>query len=215
MASFYLQPQDNPEFLYELHATTEVNVTFTSSVSSYPIETGSDVSDNVVMSPAEVTFSGVLTDVKQAGSFLSLSAVTDLLTGSSPDYQITIDEYVNELRARQFNKELFYVYYSGDNDGELEDIQSAILTSLKINKDNTLGNSWNVDVTMTEVRLASRAQLDAQPSADYGDLLKGNESGGANSASGTANQEDGYRRGLWDKYNPTTGDYQVTGLRII
>ncbi len=200
MASFYLQPHDNPEFLYELHATTDVQVTFASEVTSYPIETGSDVTDNVVMSPAEVTFKGVLTDVKQAGSYLSLSALADAITGTTPEYQITIAEYVNELRARQFNKELFYVYYSGDNAGDLEDIEIAILTSMTISKDPSLGNSWSVDVTLQEVRLASRAVLDAQPSADYATLTASNEKGSANTANGDVNEEDSWRRGAGTKY---------------
>ena len=201
MANFYLQPVNDPTILYELHATTDIKASFQSTVTTYPIETGSDVSDNVVMSPATVSFTGVLTDVKQSGSFLSLSFIKDAITQTLPDVQIPYFDYINELRQRQFAKELFYVYISGDNAGEIEDIELAIITDFSINKDTSLGQSWSVDISLQEVRLASRAQLEAQPAVDYSELTAANTQGSGNTGGVDAAEDNQIREGLFTKSN--------------
>ena len=203
MASFYIQPENRPAILYELHATTSINVSFQSTVTEYKVEKGKDVSDNVVVGAATVSFSGILTDVKQS-AFTVSNFIQEELLQKIPDYQIPIDEYIEDLRARQANRERFYVYFSGDNTKEgLEGIDYAILTSLDLSKTTELGNSWSIDISMKEVRLASRAQLEAQPSVDYSELLASNSAGAGNSANGDISEEEAWRKGYhtWYKKN--------------
>ncbi len=196
MANFYLQPQSDIMSLYELHATTDISVSFASEVTSYPIEDGSDVTDNVVLSAIEVSFQGILTDVKQEGSLLSIDTVKNLLTSQKDEAAIKAKaEYIEDLRRLQKEKEIFLVYFSGDNDGELSDLELAILTQFDISKTAEIGSSWEVSVTLQEIRVATRAQVDAQPSADFSALLAANKKGAGSSADLTKVEQEGVNTG--------------------
>ena len=194
MASFYLQPLSDINSLYELHATTDISVSFGSSVTSYPIEDGADVTDNVVLEPIVVSFQGILTDVSQASSLLSVDQIINRLTSQKDEAAIKSKvEYIENLRTLQRDKELFLVYFSGDNDGELSDLETAILTGMDINKTAEIGSSWEVSVEMQEARLASRAVTGAQPLVDY---VIPNENADANCAGVDGDQSDQIEKNL-------------------
>ncbi|MCP3921259.1 MAG: hypothetical protein GY714_01610 [Desulfobacterales bacterium] len=179
MASFYLTPFGEPEKKYELHATTNINVSFSSTVTNYPIETGSSVSDNVVMNPASVSFRGVLTDVAQSKT-VSITSALNLISGKNPDVPKKLEEYIKDLRDLQFKKTVFTVSFSGNDDGKISGIQKAILTKFDISKDASLGKSWEVDITLQEIRFASRALTVDAPKDDFKHLTAKNkeDSGG-------------------------------------
>lgn len=163
--NFYLQPVNSPTDIYELHATTDIQVTFPSKVTNYPTQTGKVVSDNVVIDPETVSFTGVVTDVKQSG-FSPISFVTNQFTDDQGTPK-KWSEYIEDLRRLQKQKETFYVYFSGDNDGELADFEHAILTQFDINKDVSLGNAWGVNVTLQNVRYASAAEIVSEPQGAF------------------------------------------------
>ncbi|MCP4394937.1 MAG: hypothetical protein GY804_11825 [Alphaproteobacteria bacterium] len=174
MASFYLTPFGKPDKKYELHATTNINVGFSSTVTNYPIETGSSVSDNVVMNPASVSFTGVLTDVAQSKE-ISITNALNLIAKNNPEVPKKIEEYINDLRSLQFKKTVFTVYFSGNDDGKISEIQKAILTKFDISKDSSLGKSWAVDVTLQEVRFATPAKTVDAPKDDFKHLTAKNK----------------------------------------
>ncbi len=179
MASFYLSPDGEPDTRYELHATTNIKVGFSSTVTNYPIETGSAVSDNVVMNPASVSFTGVLTDVAQSKE-ISITNALNLITNKNPEVPKKLELYIQELRDLQFNKTVFTVFFSGDDDGKISQINKAILTQFDINKDSSLGKSWAVDITLQEVRFATPAKTVDAPKDDFKHLTAKQKEGSGN-----------------------------------
>lgn len=167
MASFYLSPIDAPEVIYELHATTSIQVGFSSSVTNYPIETGSSVSDNIVMNPETVSFSGFLTDVSQTAGFSPITFITNLIKDNDKGSPKKLKEYIEDLRLLQFEKIVFKVFFSGDSDTFAGEIDFAILTQFDLSKDPSLGTSWGVTVTLQQVRFAQQAQLVAVPAEAF------------------------------------------------
>ncbi len=165
---FYISPIDNPFVAYELHATTAIDVSFKSSISSQPSENSLSQSDNVVLDPVTVKFTGVLTEVKRGGGIIS--QVQNLVSGATED--ISIGEYITSLRSAQEDKLLFNVYFSGDAETEniLDPIRSVIITDLSIHKDATLGKSWKVTLTLQEESTIGRtgegSRIDQTTSGD-------------------------------------------------
>lgn len=200
MANFYIQPQNEPTILYELHSTTAVTATFSSELTTYPVESGAVVTENIVMKPATVSFNGILTDVKQNAGFSPITLFSNLLTEAEGTPN-KLSEYIEDLRRRQFNKELFFVYFSGVN-AELSDIETAVITTLSISKDPSIGTSWQVSLDMQEVRLADPALTEAIPSDDFHDLLAANAGSGANPSGVDGNQKEKWREGLFTKVSP-------------
>ena len=171
MANFYISPVrenlSDPEIIYELHATTQVRVGFSSTVTNYPTETGSVLSDNVVMNPDTVSFTGILTDVSQTAGFSPISIFEDFVRGDNDAVPRKLETYIEDIRMLQFEKEVFKVYFSGDNDGIIANIEFAILTQFDLNKDPTLGQSWSVTVALQEIRFAQQAQLVGVPAEAF------------------------------------------------
>jgi len=167
MASFFIIPSDT-EFnntMYELHATSNIDVTFKTSFSKQPTQGSGAQSDNIIVDPIVVKFVGVLTDVSIGGGLID--QISDRLTKWPSPFVLTIGDYIEELRQLQIEKTLFDVTFSGDattggkkvglgltnrrtNNNTLESVKKAIITVLHIHKDASLGTSWKVDITLQQ-----------------------------------------------------------------
>lgn len=179
MGKFFIQPKGELDIFFELNATTDISISHASRVTSYPVESGANASDNVVIEPVKIELSGVLTDVKQAG-FVGL-------TRSSQDYKKHPEEYIKNLEDRVNNKELFTLYATDS----LRPIDNVVVTSFKVRKDNKLGgNSWSVSLSLQQVRKASRAQVDVVVDDEFSNLLAGKTTSGANSSDLDGKQQE-------------------------
>jgi len=95
MASkFYIKTFDS--VIYELSATTDINVAITSKASSNPVENGQTLTDNIVVGNDTLSMSGRLTDIIQRGDSRAKTPF----------------EFITELETRIGFKEVFTVYYS-------------------------------------------------------------------------------------------------------
>ena len=162
---FFLRPLGLPENFtksYELHATTDIDVTFKTSFSKQPTQSSKTQSDNIVVDPIVIKFTGVLTDVAQGGGLIS--TIQNRAFDTDGTDVLSIGEYIEELRGLQIDKTLFDVTFAGDattgqragvfgrptaNNG-LAPVQKAIITSLQIHKDASLGKSWKVNLTLQQ-----------------------------------------------------------------
>lgn len=174
MASFYLVPYSNRRLLYELSATTDVQVAYTSEVTSYRVDSGMQVSDNVFMNPVEVTFTGVISDIQT----------------TAVDKPLPVREYLEGLKRLQRNKEVFSVGFSGNAVNGVSGLRYAVITELSISKDETLGSSWGVTITMKELRSAALASITLKPWVEFSHLLEGNSDADGNTASASKQPTD-------------------------
>jgi hypothetical protein len=200
MGKFYLQTSEvdrntGDYVLYELHATTNISIAMTSTLTTYPIESGADVADNIVVKNKKIDLSGIVTDVSQAGTTVS-GSTTDLLTSQAQDgNQIrSVEHYIEELKKRIDNKETFTVHFSN----VLKPIRNCVITNFTYNKTNTLGGeAWMIKISLSEARFANRARFVAEPALDWQPLLAGLEK--SNAAKSGASDKNGAAAGLQAK----------------
>ena len=178
MGLYYIQPKGELEIFYELNATSDISMTSASSVTSYPIESGANASDNVVIDPRKADLSGILTGVRQAG-FRSI-------TNTEEGHESHPEDYIRGLEQRINNRELFNIYATDSIDPML----NCIITSFKISQDNQTGyTSWKVSLSLQQIRTATRAQIDVVVDADFAELVANKTSSGANSADADGKQQ--------------------------
>ncbi len=176
MGQFYIHPTDDFNLFFELNATTSITLTQESTITSYPIEDGSQVSDNVVLSPRTVSLQGVITSVYQSG-FRPIRIDHTWTEGKA-----FISDFVMELRQNIDDKVLFDVTTTDT----LEDLTRCIITNFTIDKDNTLGgDSWKVSLDLQQIRTATRAQVSIVVDADFTTLLAAKSKSGQSSSDTT------------------------------
>lgn len=189
MGKFYIQPQGDLNTFYELSATTDINLSHGSTVTSYKVEDGSDRSDNVVVTPRTATLKGVITDVVQAG-FQPIKASDKQATDSNTQF---IEDFISGLRTRIDNKELFNVYTTD----LVDPLIGCSITGFTISKDNSLGgNSWFVTLELQQIRTASRAKVIVALDADFSAMLSAKEKANQNSADADEKQKKRVNQGL-------------------
>lgn len=209
MPNFYLQPKSYEKLFFELHATTEISVSFPSKLTSYPIETGQEVTDNIVLEPITVSFSGIITDV---GSFSSIgrNAADDAITNNDNNTLLSIEDYIFYLRKLRSEKEVFAVWFSERISG-IDFIDSAILTTFDLSKTTEIGSSWNVKIGLTEVRFANKAEVTSEPNADWRDRLATNKEASASTGGVTNPQKETTIQGLISSRNYSADGTKLSG----
>lgn len=142
MATYYIQ-EVLTGAIFELTATTEVQISSVGDLTEFPLEDGSDASDNFVSKGRDITFSGVITSI------------------NSSDGDLLPIAFFRLLDSIKKAKGLFNVYYHP----EAPAINNCALVSLSATQDTTNGyislgsHSLKVTFTAKEVRFASRGEL--------------------------------------------------------
>ena len=185
--SFYLQRTDDSSDVYELHATTDISVNYSSSVTSFPVSDRRTASDNVVINPITITLRGVVTDVKQSSSLLSYGKVAEIFSGEGEAEGVkekTSEEYINDLIGHIEGAQLFDVYLP-----TVEPLEKCIITNFSINKSASYGgDSWMVSLDIQQVREATLTVSAANPAEPYRSLLAG-ETGANGSGTGVDGEQ--------------------------
>lgn len=144
-----------------LHATTEVSVSYPSSVTSFPVESGATITDNIIRGSDSVTFSGVITDL-----FTSIAldeTGTSVATDPTVDLVRKSQEYVDRFKAKIDAKKTFDVYFGGSNP-----IKNCVATDFNIKRDKSVGNTgYIISINFQQVRFKSASEVSAQPNADF------------------------------------------------
>lgn len=139
MSVFYFTDKEGN--YYELSSTTKVSVSEQGRATTNPVESGKAITDNFVLEPRVINFSGVITNIKVIGQDT---------TRVKP-----VDQWINDIRQLRINKSLIDVYVDS-----LDIIPSCLITSFNIEKTSIHGLSgWGCDFTMQEILVSERARL--------------------------------------------------------
>lgn len=140
---FYFIRQDNGE-AYEMNSTTDVNISKDMIVTRRAVESGKSISDNSYLENAVVTFSGLITNIRNASTL------------------INTDQFINEINdlRSQDPRVLVDVYADG------QFVLNCLITNFSMNKTVNEGKgAWKTEFTLKEVEFAERAALVFIPEA--------------------------------------------------
>lgn len=147
MSVYYIEAKvDSATVLYTLDATTDIAYSLVSSISSHPVENGSNISDNIFNQNKTVSFSGFISDVK------SITNQTNMPT----------KDYIEGLEKIRDEKILFTLYFSSN----LAPLPNCFFESVDIEQggdqgsietDTSLINSFKVKLAIKQLRLVDAA----------------------------------------------------------
>ena len=140
---FYFIRQDNGE-AYEMSATTNITITKDMIATERAVESGKSITDNSYLENAQVSFSGLITNIRNASTLLNVDQF--------------INE-INELRAED-PRVLVDVYADG------QFVENCLIVSFNINKTASEGlGAWKTDFRLQEIEFSERAALVLVPEA--------------------------------------------------
>ena len=166
MSVFYFT--DKQGNYYELSATTRVSVTEPSRATTNPVESGKAITDNYVIEPRVINFTGVITNL--------------LVIGQDATRVKSVDQWLNDIRQIRLNKEFVTAYVE-----DLNIIPNCLITSFDIDKDKTHGLSgWGCSFTMQETLVSDRARIVEFPTSKegYSDDVSGKRNSGNQTTKG-------------------------------
>jgi len=150
---------NKPQFT-ELTCTSEVSVNFKNKVSSFPVESGSYISDHVSNSPVEITFTGVVSDI----------------FNYSLDYGDTVENTIKTLKALRDSNTPFTVSIA-DN---LDSYSNCVFTDFMISQSSGKGTSWDVRLGMVQIQIGSASSLETYPDNEIKDQHAAKNNQGSN-----------------------------------
>lgn len=139
MSVFYFT--DSSGNYYELSSTTRVSVSEPSRTTTNPVESGKAVTDNYVIEPRIITFSGVITNIT--------------VIGQDTNRVRPVDQWLDDIRKIRLKKDFVNVYIE-----DLNIIPNCLITSFDIDKTKEHGLSgWGCSFSMQEILVSDRARL--------------------------------------------------------
>lgn len=139
MSLFYFTDKEGN--YYELSSTTRIHVSEMARATTNPVEAGKAITDNYIIEPRTITFSGVITNIR--------------VIGQQEDRAKPVDQWINDIRQLRIKKELIDVYID-----TLDIIKGCLITSFDIDKSKEQGSSgWNCSFVMQEILVSDRARL--------------------------------------------------------
>ena len=148
MSVFYFTDKEGN--YYEMSSTMHVSLSESGRATTNPVESGKAITDNFVMEPRIITFSGLITNIK--------------VIGQQEDRVKDVDQWINDIRTLRISKELVSVYVH-----DLNVIPNCLITTFDIDKNKSHGLSgWGCNMVFQEILISQRAsQIDfpeAKPS---------------------------------------------------
>lgn len=148
MSIFYLEVDGR---IYAMNATTDITRNSSGTLSSSLVEDGNYSSDNYVVKPVTISFTGLITDIS---------------TFDDTNFHKTTEQYLNGLKSAQIQKIPIKVFYSDKQPPD----SNCFFTSFSHSQDSTVGrhkggsNAFNVNFTLQKTRFAAGARAVARPS---------------------------------------------------
>ncbi len=134
-----------------MNATTDITRNSSGTLSSSLVEDGNYSSDNYVVKPVTISFTGLITDIS---------------TFDDTNFHKNTDQYLNGLKSAQIQKIPIKVFYS---DKQAPD-SNCYFTSFSHTQNSEVGrhkggsNAFNVNFTLQKTRFAAGARSVARPS---------------------------------------------------
>lgn len=167
MSLFYFT--DKGGNYYELSSTTRIHVSEMARATTNPVESGKAITDNYIIEPRTITFSGIITNIR--------------VIGQQEDRAKPVDQWINDIRQLRIKKELIDVYID-----TLDIIKGCLITSFDIDKSKEQGSSgWNCSFVMQEILVSDRARIVdiAEPKPEVKDDVQGKSNSGNQTTAGT------------------------------
>lgn len=185
MGKFYIETSEvgssGKYMIFELSATTDISVGISNTLSQYPIEDGSLLTDHVVESPKTVSLSGIITDIVS----LSINEGIDKQPFRTDNSQDQVKKFIETLESKIDDRETFSIYFSNI----IKPIKDCLITRFSFSKNNTLGGeAWQIQIEATKVRVAKRAEYVYRPDVNWGKLLAKKQVAASTKASCDAGQ---------------------------
>lgn len=139
---------------YLIDATVQENHTYESEVTKYPVESGSDITDNVRNKPIVITLEGIVSDnpIGQVAIVRNRSVVTPASSDSSTDF-LPSDEALAKLIAVHNAKQPIVV------ETTLKRYDSMVMTNLEIPRDASTGAVLHFTATFEQVIIVTNNRL--------------------------------------------------------
>lgn len=145
MSVFYFSytSEDDPsqDIIYELSSTTNVSVRENATVTRFAVEDGSNVADNFNIDNRQISFSGVITDIR--------------VFGQPENRRRSVEDWIDQIRQLRKDKKLLTVSVHS-----LQSIPNCVITQFDIDRDVSHGlTGWDCNLGFTEITVSDRARL--------------------------------------------------------
>lgn len=160
MSVFYFTDQEGN--FYELSSTTDITVSEPARATTSPVESGKSITDNFVIEPRVVTFTGVITNIK--------------VIGQDESRRKDVDQWIEDIRQLRVSKQLLNVHVDS-----LNIIPNCLMVSFDITKNKSHGLSgWGCSFRMQEILISDRARIVEipKPKESVSDDLAGKKNSG-------------------------------------
>ncbi len=139
MSVFYFTDQEDN--FYELSSTTDITVSEPARATTSPVESGKSITDNFVIEPRIISFSGIITNIK--------------VIGQDDSRRKDVDQWIEDIRQLRLSKQLLNVHVDS-----LNIIPNCLMVSFDINKNKSHGLSgWGCSFRMQEILISDRARI--------------------------------------------------------
>ena len=179
MSIYYIRTIDN--IVFELSSTTDITTTDSGKATDFPIQTGESVADHYVQDPLIIKFKGIITDVR------SLSNLGNAGWKGPQDYIVGL----KQLKA---SKVPFSVGYSDI----LSPAENCVFNSFELTQNSKHGvistsnisfNSFEISLTMKQLRFGEAALVEARPASDFENLAAEKAVGSGSTSTPTSPEE--------------------------
>lgn len=189
MGTFYIETSPSSvasgqKVIYELSATTDITIKKGSKITSYPIQSGRQFVDNIVVDDGSISISGIITDVSFSDASTYAASDGSQLKGTGAEL---VEKYIEQIKSRIDNREVFTFYFSS----VLKPLNDCVITNFTYSKDNTLGNeSWKITIDAQPIRFGKRAQYVVEPAVAWESLTAPKKQGSGNKSTVSEKSEE-------------------------
>lgn len=152
MERIYIQKNDGT--ILELTVTTSISVANDSEVTQHPLENGDEITDNVVNKNKQITFSGMISDIRsyKGNAFgVNIPLVSSILPQEFTG--LSVDKYLQEMDALKDSKELFTIIFDTRIYGK--GLSNCLFNTFTYEKEVGIGSAYMVTIGVTQVRIGS------------------------------------------------------------
>lgn len=132
---------DAGDYIVELHATSNIDIDESSTVTEHPIASGGTISDNIYKNSSSVTLKGLLTKTFDIEKFTS---------DSTPDNIIT------KLRKFMTGERTANLYIDTEDGSGVDYYSNMVLTNMSRSRDKKTSNAWMVSLTFKQLLQATQ-----------------------------------------------------------
>lgn len=145
----YFYINDKEGNIYELTLTTDMQISYQSSVSQFPVEDGSSIVDHVNLKPTSLSYSGFVSNIVN----VSLK---------DPKNHPSVSENVRSLLELHKTREPFTVHYDSRNvadDSYLPPLENCVFRKLDFSRRKNHSDSYLCSLEVTQIILTEAAKL--------------------------------------------------------